>query len=92
MKTCYDILKSLVRTEKGAALEEQRKYLFQVSSKANKIEIKQAVEEIYKVKVQAVNTTTMQGKVKRVRKEQGRTTNWKKAIVTLKDGQKIEVT
>lgn len=89
---CYDIVKTLVRTERGLALEPQRKYLFQVASKANKIEIKKAVEEIYKVKVAAVNTTMMQGKIKRVRQEAGRTTPWKKAFVTLKDGHKITVT
>jgi large subunit ribosomal protein L23 len=90
--TCYDIIKTLVRTEKGTALEPQRKYLFQVAKKSNKIEIKKAVEEIYKVKVQDVNTSIVRGKLKRVRQEQGSTTPWKKAIVTLKEGQKIEVT
>lgn len=92
MITCYDIIKTLVRTEKGTMLESQRKYLFQVAKNSNKIEIKKAVEEIYKVKVQAVNTSIVRGKLKRVRQEQGSTTPWKKAIVTLKDGQKIEVT
>ena len=92
MITCYDIIKTLVRTEKGTMLEAERKYLFQVAKKSNKIEIKKAVEEIYKVKVQAVNTSVVRGKLKRVRQEQGSTTPWKKAIVTLKEGQKIEVT
>ncbi|OGX09519.1 MAG: 50S ribosomal protein L23 [Omnitrophica WOR_2 bacterium GWF2_38_59] len=72
--------------------EPDRKYLFQVASKANKIEIKKAIEEIYKVKVQAVNTNMMKAKLKRVRQAQGKTTPWKKAIVTLKEGEKIEVT
>ena len=92
MITCYDIIKTLVRTEKGTVLESQRKYLFQVAKKSNKIEIKKAIEEIYKVKVQDVNTSIVRGKLKRVRQEQGSTTPWKKAIVTLKEGQKIEVT
>ena len=92
MITCYDVIKTLVRTEKGLALEPERKYFFQVAKEANKIEIKKAVEEIYKVKVQAVNTCIVRGKLKRVRQEQGSTTPWKKAIVTLKEGQKIEVT
>jgi large subunit ribosomal protein L23 len=92
MITAYDIIKTLVRTEKGTTLEEQRKYLFEVYSKANKVEIKKAVEEIYKVKVQAVNIIIMPGKLKRVRQEIGKTSDWKKAIVTLKEGQKIEVT
>ncbi|MCK5012277.1 MAG: 50S ribosomal protein L23 [Candidatus Omnitrophica bacterium] len=90
--TCYDIIKTLVRTEKGTVLETERKYLFQVTKSSNKIEIKKAIEEIYKVKVQDVNTSIVRGKLKRVRQEQGSTTPWKKAIVTLKEGQKIEVT
>ncbi len=92
MITCYDIIKTLVRTEKGTVLESDRKYLFQVAKSSNKIEIKKAIEEIYKVKIQDVNTSTVRGKLKRVRQEQGKTTPWKKAIVTLKEGQKIEVT
>jgi large subunit ribosomal protein L23 len=90
--TCYDIIKTLIRTEKGTFLEPDRKYLFKVSKSSNKIEIKRAVEEIYKVKVQDVNTSIVRGKLKRVRQEQGRTSSWKKAVVTLKEGQKIEVT
>jgi large subunit ribosomal protein L23 len=90
--TCYDIIKTLVRTEKGTFLEPERKYLFEVARKANKIEIKKAVEEIYKVKVQDVNTSTVRGKLKRVRQELGKTPSWKKAVVTLKEGHKIEVT
>ncbi len=92
MITCYDIIKALLRTEKGAMFESDRKYFFQVASKSNKIEIKKAIEEIYKVKVASVNTTMVPGKLKRVRREIGRTTSWKKAIVTLKEGQKIETT
>lgn len=92
MKTAYDIIKTLVRTEKGLTQEADRKYAFEVSSRANKIEIKSAVQEIYNVKVYSVNTMTMPGKPKRVRQEFGKTTPWKKAIVTLEEGQKIEVT
>lgn len=92
MITCYDIVKNLVRTEKGTLMEADRKYLFKVAKNANKIEIKKAVEEIYKVKVQDVNTSVVRGKLKRVRQEQGSTTPWKKAVVTLQEGQKIEVT
>lgn len=92
MITCYDIIKTLVRTEKSAWLEPERKYCFKVARNANKIEIKKAVEEIYKVKVEGVNTSLVRGKLKRVRQEQGRTTSWKKAVVTLQEGHKIEVT
>jgi len=92
MMNAYDVVKNLVRTERATFLEPQRKYLFQVVNSANKIQIRQAVEEIYKVKVEAVNTSVVPGKLRRVRQELGRTTPWKKAIVTLKDGHKIEVT
>lgn len=92
MITCYDVIKSLVRTEKGTSMESERKYLFQVAKSANKNEIKKAVEEIYKVKVQGVNVSIVPGKLKRVRRDQGTTTPWKKAVVTLMDGNKIEVT
>lgn len=92
MITCYDVIKTLLRTEKGTSLEADRKYIFEVSVKATKPEIKKAVEEIYHVKVQDINTTVQPGKLKRVRQELGRTPDWKKAIVTLKEGQKIEVT
>lgn len=92
MITYYDIIKSLVRTEKGSMLESARQYVFHVANKANKIEIKKAVEEIYKVKVESVNTAKVPHKMKRVRYQLGRTSPWKKAIVTLKEGNKIEVT
>ena len=92
MITSYDIVKTLVRTEKGSDLEIQRKYFFRVAKEANKLDIKRAIEDIYKVKVSDVNTLVSAGKLKRVRHQYGYTSDWKKAIVTLKDGQKIEVT
>lgn len=88
----YDVVKTLLRTEKGTSLEPERKYLFEVARNATKIEIKRAIEEIYKVKVQAVNTSIAAGKRKRVRQELGWTPDWKKAVVTLKEGSKIETT
>lgn len=91
MKTSYDILKHILRTEKGAAMLADNKYLFRVATDANKIQIKQAVEEIYNVKVVKVNTVKAHGKWKRIRYQQGMTPDWKKAIVTLKEGQKIEI-
>ncbi len=92
MITSYDIVQSLIRTEKGSALETQGKYLFQVALFANKIEIQKAIEEIYNVKVDSVNTIIMPSKRKRVRQQFGHTSQWKKAIVTLKQGFKIDVT
>ncbi len=86
-----DIIKALIRTEKSTVYEPKGKYLFLVNKSANKIQIKQAVEQLYKVKVKNVNTFISLGKLKRVRYQLGRTPDFKKAIVTLKTGQKIEV-
>lgn len=85
-----DIIKALIRTEKSTVHEPEGKYLFLVAKTANKIQIKHAVEEIYKVKVKDVNTLISIGKLKRVRYQLGRTADSKKAMVTLKTGQKIE--
>ncbi len=92
MKNAHDIVKGLLRTEKGSNMMPLNKYLFWVDRLANKIEIRKAVEGIYKVKVNNVNTLTMKGKPKRVRYAMGKTSDWKKAIVTLKQGEKIDVT
>lgn len=88
----HDIIVSIIRTEKGAHIHSQNKYLFWVAKSSNKVDIKRAVQDIYKVKVQDVNTVTMRGKTRRVRYEAGKTTDWKKAIVTLKENEKIEMT
>ncbi len=91
MKESYSILKALLRTEKGALQSTQNQYLFSVRKTANKIEIKKAVEEVYKVKVAGVNTQVMPGKLKRVRQQVGLTPEWKKAIVTLQSGHHIDL-
>lgn len=91
MNESHHILNSLLRTEKGVTQAKDNKYLFSVKKNANKIQIKKAVEDVYKVKVSSVNTEVMHGKLKRVRYQLGRTPDWKKAIVTLKEGQKIEL-
>jgi large subunit ribosomal protein L23 len=91
MKYSQDIVKSLIRTEKGANLLPLNKYLFWVDRSSNKIEIRNAIEDIYKVKVDSVNTTMVRGKAKRVRYAVGKTSDWKKAIVTLKEGSKIDI-
>ena len=92
MKTSYEIIKTIIRTEKGSRFEAGGKYYFEADRGANKIQIKKAVEELYKVKVDRVHTVKMPPKPKRVRMQLGHTRAWKKAIVTLKEGQKIEVT
>ncbi|MBU1998152.1 MAG: 50S ribosomal protein L23 [Candidatus Omnitrophota bacterium] len=86
-----DIIKALVRTEKSTLFEPEGKYLFLVKKSSNKVEIKQAVESIYKVNVEQVNTYISSGKNKRVRHQIGRTPDTKHAIVSLKKGQKIEL-
>ena len=91
MKNPHDIVKGLLRTEKGADMMAFNKYLFWVDTKANKVEIRNAVENIYKVKVGKVNTINVKGKPKRVRYAVGMTSGWKKAVVTLKQGEKIDV-
>ena len=92
MKNPHDVVKGMIRTEKGSGLLTLNKYLFWVANNANKIEIGKAVEDIYKVKVGKVNTVSMRGKLKRVRYAIGKTPDWKKAIVTLKEGTKIDIT
>ena len=92
MQDAYQIINSLIRTEKGTNMLADNKYLFWVEKNANKINIKKAVEHIYKVQVKTVNTIAMRGKQKRVRHQLGKTPDWKKAIVTLKAGQTLDVT
>ena len=86
-----DILIRPIVTEKSTALMEQGKYTFRVPLAATKIQIRQAVELIFKVKVQAVNTMRYEGKLKRMGRTQGRRSDWKKAVVTLKPGEAIEL-
>lgn len=79
-------------TEKGAVLQKTGKYLFRVRPEATKNQIKRFVEETFHVHVVRVNTMVMAGKRKRVRLQPGYTSDWKKAIVTLKAGDKIDLT
>ncbi len=85
MKNSADIIKKILLTEKGTMLsDEQNKYLFKVAIDANKVEIKRAVEELFNVRVMAVNTMRRKGKKKRQRTAQyGKTAAWKRAVVTL---------
>jgi len=86
----YEVLRRPLITEKNTVLQAQNKYAFEIADGANKPIIKQAVEKAFKVKVTGVNVVTMQGKTKRVGRRQVHTNPWKKAIVTLKPGDKIE--
>jgi len=85
------VIRSPLITEKATRLaEKENKYLFEVDNRANKIEIKSAIRQIYKVTVEEVNIVNQCGKWKRVRQQPGMTAAYKKAIVTLKKGDKIE--
>ena len=78
-----EIILAPVVTERSTADMQEGKYTFKVAKKATKVEIKNAVEKIFEVKVLKVNTMTVKGKEKRVGVHQGRTSDWKKAIVTI---------
>jgi len=87
----YEVLRRPLITEKNTALQAQGKYAFEVARGSNKPQIKQAVEKAFKVKVTAVNVMTMPSKRRRVGRRQVLTQSWKKAVVTLKTGDKIEL-
>ncbi len=87
----YQIIKRPLVTEKTTLAKEANKYHFEVDRRANKIEIGNAVEKLFKVKVVNVRTMNMAGKKKRVGRVLGRKRDWKKAIVTLASGSSIEI-
>jgi len=92
MRDARSIVRRALITEKGTAMREKRgQYHFEVARDANKIEIKRAIETIFSVKVAEVRTMQSHGKVKRQGRFAGRQNDWKKAIVTLKPDQKIEL-
>ncbi len=93
MKDPYSVVRTVRVTEKGSALSEKHnQYLLVVEKHANKVDIKHAVEQLFKVKVLRVNTQQVRGKARRERTLAfGRTPSWKKAIVTLKEGDKISL-
>ena len=85
----YEVLRRPLVTEKNTELQAQGKYAFEVAREANKHQIKQAVEKVFKVQVIAVNVMTVPGKTRRIGRRQVLTQSWKKAIVTLKPGDSI---
>lgn len=93
MKNSADVVKKILLTEKGTRLSEgQNQYLFRVAKAANKLEIKKAVEELFNVRVMAVNTMCRKGKKKRLRTAKfGTTASWKRAIVTLHEEDSINL-
>ncbi|KKB96419.1 50S ribosomal protein L23 [Candidatus Arcanobacter lacustris] len=88
----YDLIRSPVVTEKSTNLVSQNKYIFKVDVNATKAQVKKAIEEIFEVTVAKVNTINIAGKVKRFRGILGKRKSYKKAVVTLNDGQNIDVT
>lgn len=91
MRNPYQIVQTVLVTEKGTELAENGQYTLRVAKDANKIEIKSAVETLFDVKVAAVNTLNRKGKRKRMRTSRyGRRPDWKKAVVTLSEGE-IEI-
>ena len=91
MKDFTDIIIAPVITEKAAIQAEANVYTFKVAAEANKIEIKKAIEEAFGVKVVKVNTANTKSKAKRVGRYAGKTKTYKKAYITLADGEKIEL-
>ncbi len=89
MNKKYDIIYAPIITEKTASLANENKYAFKVSPKANKTEIKQAIESIFKVKVMSITTSNSHPRKKRVGKYTGMTNKYKRAIVKLAEGQSI---
>lgn len=91
MKNLYDVIKKPSLTEKAMSMQADNKVVLKVNQDANKIEIKAAVEQLFKVKVKNVHTANMTGKQRRMGKNIGRTSDWKKAIVTLAQGEKLDL-
>ncbi len=92
MRTASQVIQKPLLTEKGTRLkEEANQYLFRVDKRANKVEIKRAIEELFKVTVVDVRTLPVRGKAKRLGRFQGKMPDWKKAIATLKAGDSIEL-
>lgn len=93
MKDLFQVINTLQLSEKASLLKEtQNQYVFRVNPKANKLEIKEAVEKLFKTKVVAVRTSNYAGKKKRQRRADfGRTAHWKKAVVTLAEGESIDL-
>lgn len=90
MSTIYEVIERIQVTEKANGMMEQNKYVFRVLPSANKIEIKRAVEELFKVRVLGVNTMNYAGKRKRERSmNYGTRSDWKRAVVTLHEGEEI---
>jgi large subunit ribosomal protein L23 len=88
----FEIIKRPLDTEKLDRMRDrENKFAFEIDIKANKTEVKQAIEQLFKVKVLDVKTSIVRGKFRRIGRSQGQRPNWKKAIVTLKEGDAIQL-
>ena len=88
-----EVLVTPILSEKSVTIKDtQNRYTFKVHSDANKVDIKKAVETLFKVKVEKVRTMNFMGKMHKVGRYEGRRSDWKKAVVTVKAGQKIDLT
>jgi len=87
----YEVLRRPLVTEKGTHLQEKNKYLFEVAINANKPQVKQAIEKAFNVSVKSVNLMTVVGKKKRYGRAITKRPDWKKAVVTLKEGDSIQI-
>jgi len=90
-KEAYRILRRPLVTEKATDLAQNSQYTFEVARNANKVEIGKAIESIFDIHVTNVRTLNMRGKIKKYRGREGKTSDWKKAVVSLRKGEKIEV-
>ncbi len=91
MKSQYDVLKGPILTEKAVTLKDNRQICLEVARWANKKQVREAAQKLFKVNVDSVRTMICRGKVKRVKKNAGKQQNWKKAIVTLAEGSDLDV-
>lgn len=91
MPLLTSVIKGVRQTEKGAKIQKHNQYVLEVATDATKPQIKQAIEEQFKVTVEHINTLKFQGKWRRLTGKWGRRSDWKKAIVTVAEGQKIEL-
>jgi large subunit ribosomal protein L23 len=91
MKNAYHVVRRALLTEKSTALRGHNRYVFEVDRRADKPEIKRAIETVFKVTVEDVRTMNVRGKVKRLGRFSGKRPDWKKAVVTLAAGQSIDI-
>ena len=91
MKDVYRVVHRALVTEKSNILRAENKYVFEVDPRAGKPEIKNAIQELFNVKVASVRTMSVKGKVKRMGRFEGKRADWKKAVVTLAEGESIDL-